>query len=109
MQQRYGNESCHGNTALAYADILLRDLLDALDDAGIRDQSTIFIVSDHGFMNVTKQIRPNVLLRREGLLETGERNTIVNARVQAMGSGGIAMIYAGDPSTTEEDMEQVRA
>src|SRR5690625_2476369 len=109
MHHRYGKESWPGNTALAYADMLVRDLLDALDDAGIRDQSTIFIVSDDGFMNVTKQRRPNVLRRRQGVLETGERRTIDNAHLQPRGWGGSARISARDPATKGEDMERGQA
>ena len=40
----------------------------ALDRAGIRDSTTVIVVSDHGFKTYRKLIHPNALLRTKGLL-----------------------------------------
>jgi predicted AlkP superfamily pyrophosphatase or phosphodiesterase len=43
-------------------------ILEATRKAGIFEQTTFFIVSDHGFMAIDKKFEPNVLLAKENLL-----------------------------------------
>jgi predicted AlkP superfamily pyrophosphatase or phosphodiesterase len=106
---QHGKQSGPGNTALAYADANVRMIINALEEAGVRDQTTIFIVSDHGFMNVTRRIQPNILLRQNGLLETDDSGSIENAKVQVLSNGGTAMVFATDPQTREEDIAEARS
>jgi predicted AlkP superfamily phosphohydrolase/phosphomutase len=61
-------------------------LLEAARRAGTLDETAVFIVSDHGFMPVSKQVQPGVLLERAGLLkvreekdEKGQPVTVVTA------------------------------
>ncbi len=105
----HGAKTNPGNTALAYADANVRTVVEAIEKAGIREQTTIMVVSDHGFMNVTQRIEPNVLLRLNGLLEVDEEGNITSARVQAVSNGGTAMVFATDPSTKNEDLELARS
>ena len=65
MQHSYGARSLAANTALILADRQLQRILDAVDRAGIREQTTIFVVSDHGFKTYHHVIHPNALLRAE--------------------------------------------
>lgn len=105
---RYGPDSQAGNTALSFVDTQIGQLLDALEEAGIRDRTTIFIVSDHGFVEVEYVIRPNVLLRQAGLLEADENGAVTSARVQVLSLAGSAMVYASDSDTREEDLRRAR-
>ena len=66
VQHSYGARSLAANTALILADRQLQRILDAVDRAGIRDQTTIFVVSDHGFKTYHHVIHPNALLAPEG-------------------------------------------
>jgi predicted AlkP superfamily pyrophosphatase or phosphodiesterase len=104
----FGVDTSPGMTALAHADRHVRDVLDALDEAGIRDRTTLFIVSDHGFINTTHSIAPNVLLRQHGLLKTNDEGQITQARVQVVSVGGAAMVFATDPATRERDLREAR-
>lgn len=104
---QHGPRTPPGYTAAALADALVGRVLDALDDAGIRDQTAIFIIADHGFATVTRTLRPNALLRREGLLEA-DGNRITSARVQVIPEGGIGMVYLTDPQSAASDRQAVR-
>lgn len=106
VHHRYGPQTWAGYTALAWADACVREVLDAVDAAGIRDRTTILIVADHGFMAIPKTLQPNVLLRQVGLL-TLEGNQVATARAHVFPEGGIGMLYLTVPETAEQDREKV--
>jgi predicted AlkP superfamily pyrophosphatase or phosphodiesterase len=98
-QHQNGARSLPAQTALILADRQIQRILDALDRAGIRDRTTIFVVSDHGFKSYQHQIRPNALLRQKGLLRDSDCDAWV------VTEGGTAMVYftkAPVPSLKEE-------
>ena len=103
---RYGPKSIPGYTAAALNDANVGRVLRALDDAGVRGQTAIFIVADHGFIAAPKSLRPNAILRREGLLMV-KGGRIVSGRVLAVAEGGTAMVYLTDPTTAAHDREAV--
>jgi len=103
-----GAQSPPGYTANAYADMCLGRVLAAIDDAGIRDQTTVLVVADHGFTLTPKAIRPNAVLRQNGLLATGAGGKIADARVHVVPEGGIGLIYCTDPATAVADAHRVR-
>jgi predicted AlkP superfamily pyrophosphatase or phosphodiesterase len=61
LQHLYGPRSPEAYWALEYVDGLIGRVLD-----GLPDETTVFVVSDHGFLPSTREIRPNVRLRRLG-------------------------------------------
>jgi len=71
-----------------------------VDRAGIRDQTTIFVVSDHGFKTYHHVIHPNALLRQKGLLRSAE-----DCDGWVISEGGTAMVYV----TREEHRQEVLA
>src|SRR5947209_1710831 len=48
VQHSYGLNSLAGNTALILADRRVQSVVDAIERAGIRDSTTVIVVSDHG-------------------------------------------------------------
>ncbi len=103
-----GPQSPPGYTAVAYADCCVARVLAALDEAGIRDRTTVFIVADHGFSIAKKALKPNVLLRQAGLLTTSRPGKIDAARAQSFPEGGIGMVYLTDPAERKAELERVR-
>jgi len=103
-----GAQSPPGYTANAYADMCLARVLAAIDEAGIREKTTIFVVADHGFTLTPKAIRPNILLRQNGLLSTGTGSKIIEARVHVVPEGGIGLVYCTDPATVPVDRKRVQ-
>lgn len=103
-----GAQSPAGYTANAYADMCLARVIAAIDEAGIRDTTTLFVVADHGFTLTPKAIRPNIVLRRNGLLTLGTGDKITEARVHIVPEGGIGLIYCTDPGTASADRKRVQ-
>lgn len=102
----FGKGTRPGLTALTLADSQVKRIVEALKTAGIQDRTTIFIVSDHGFMNVTHQVNPNILLRKHGLIEVDEEDNTTEIRVQAISNGGTAMVFALNEETKNEDLKK---
>jgi predicted AlkP superfamily pyrophosphatase or phosphodiesterase len=76
--------------AVAGADRNIRTIVEALDKAGIRENTAIIITGDHGFVDRHTNFYPNILLAEAGLIKdvsTGEWK----ARFHS--AGGSAFLY----------------
>jgi predicted AlkP superfamily pyrophosphatase or phosphodiesterase len=100
IQHAYGGKSQGANTALILADRQLQRILDAVDRAGIRETTSIFVVSDHGFKAYHHAIHPNAVLRQKGLLRSAQ-----DCDGWVISEGGTAMVYV----TREEKRREVLA
>jgi len=83
----YGPRTPAGNTGMAYADQLLRQMIDSARAAGIFDRTTFLVLSDHGFKPVKKYLRGGVAVRQAGI----EGVTVIP-------EGGSALVYIHDPA-----------
>ncbi len=72
FQHLYGPRSPEAYWAIEYIDGLVGRFLGALPPGELDDRTTVFVVSDHGFLPVSREIRVNVHLRRLGLLAAEE-------------------------------------
>jgi predicted AlkP superfamily pyrophosphatase or phosphodiesterase len=106
VHHRYGPKSAPGYAAAAANDANVGRVLTALEQAGVRDRTAVFVVADHGFVSAPKLLKPNVILRREGLL-TVENDRVKSGSVLAVAEGGIAMVYLTDPARAERDRATV--
>jgi predicted AlkP superfamily pyrophosphatase or phosphodiesterase len=64
-QHLFGPRAPEVYWAIEYIDACIGRLLAALP-AAVRERAAVFVVSDHGFLPVERDIRPNVRLRRLG-------------------------------------------
>jgi predicted AlkP superfamily pyrophosphatase or phosphodiesterase len=103
---RYGPGTPAGATGIAFADDRVKEILDALRDAGRLERSTVLVVSDHGFKNVRRVVHPNVALRQNGLIRTVEARTSCDAWV--VPEGGTALVYITDPANRTRLAPKVR-
>jgi predicted AlkP superfamily pyrophosphatase or phosphodiesterase len=97
-QHSYGTKTLAANGALVLADRQVQKILDAVDRAGIKDRTTIFVVSDHGFKTYHHLIHPNALLKQKGLLRSADDND-----GWVVPEGGTAHVYV----TREEKRKEV--
>lgn len=81
-------------------------LITAYERAGMLDETTVFITSDHGFKPITKQINPGVLLRKAVLIEAVDetqndgklRTTVKDWKAAVYVTGAACAIYLKDES-----------
>ena len=66
-QHLHGPRSPEAYWAIEYVDGLIGRLLAALAAEGRADRTAVVVVSDHGFLPVTQEVRPNVRLRQLGV------------------------------------------
>jgi len=92
----------------SYIDDRIRDVVEAVEAAGLRDRATFLIVSDHGFLPYTKSIFPNVLLKKEGLVRM-EAEKIVERRAFVVTQGGAAYVYVLDRERRAELLDKLKA
>lgn len=85
-QTGYGNNS--GINTIAFLDDRVRDVVEAVREAGDLPNTTFLIVSDHGQMSVHHHLDANLLLKQAGLQGQSASNTAF-----AIPEGGYALIY----------------
>lgn len=104
---KYGPRTHAGQNAIAYADGCVRDVLDAIDAAGLKDRATVIVASDHGFKAVKKNIRPNAALRQKGMVRL-EGSKVLSCDAWSFPEGGTAMVYVTRADRREETLARVR-
>src|SRR5262249_55430608 len=109
LQHLYGPRSPEAYWAIEYVDGLIGRLLASLS-ASTLDRTAVFVVSDHGFLPSSREIRPNVRLRRFGALRldpdgrlTGEARFVMNH-----GAGALYRL-AGDPRAIDDVARAIAA
>ncbi len=100
-----GPHSPQARAALENIDSCIGEILAAVREAGLTDSTTVFVVSDHGFLPIERAIYPNVLLAKAGLLEVNERGYPKGGKVFTLASASF-FIYWPD---SENLLPQVMA
>ena len=95
-QHRYGPRTPAAMAAMALLDTQVATILQAVQDGGIGPRTTVFVVSDHGFKAVKRQIRPNAIFAKEGLLKA-DGGKVASAQVYSVPEGGSALVYVTVP------------
>ena len=101
----HGPRSAEAIRTLEKSDARLGELLAAVKEAGLEDSTDIFIVSDHGFLPVEREINPNVLLAKAGLLAVDANGKITGGKVATVASGGSFFIYWPDSQNLQREVE----
>jgi len=86
----------------------LGDVIAAMEDAGVYEDTNFIILSDHGQMNMNKYIHLNVLFREAGLLEVAPDGGIYNWKAYAQANGFSTTVHLVD-NTNQKLYDQVYA
>jgi len=106
-EHQRGPESAEAAAALERVDARIGDVLAAVKEAGLESSTDVFAVSDHGFLPIERQVGPDVLLVKAGLLTADERGEITGGKLATVSNGGSFFIYW--PEGTDLKSEVVAA
>ena len=97
-EHAYGYGTQAGAVTTAFLDDRVKEVMDAVRDAGDMDRTTFLIVSDHGQSSVHHTVNPNAVLTAAGISPN---------EATALPEGGVAYIY--EQRATPELSAKVRA
>jgi predicted AlkP superfamily pyrophosphatase or phosphodiesterase len=95
FQHRGGREGADVRPALGRLDVHVGEMLRAVREAGIADQTAVIITGDHGFQDVSSHVFPNEVLARAGLRGCPEAGA--EWRATAHLAGGTAAVFVSPP------------
>jgi predicted AlkP superfamily pyrophosphatase or phosphodiesterase len=97
-QHTFGPGAPEARATLVRIDAMVGEIVAQVKQSGRTDQTTIAIVSDHGFLPVATMLQPNALFKREGLLKVDERGRVTEWQAYFHSSGGSGYVYVKDRS-----------
>jgi len=106
-QHRYGPRTPAAMTSMALLDTQVGAVVRTLEETGLAASTTIFVVSDHGFKAVKRQILPNAAFLKAGLLDVVD-GKVGTTRAYAVPEGGTAMVYVTVPDPSGDLLAQAK-
>lgn len=89
-EHRYGRDDVHVHKAVEEIDDEIGQLLQLLKEENMLENTTVIVTGDHGFVDVSRDFAPNVLLEKMGLT-TGK-----SWKARFATAGGSAFLYLKD-------------
>lgn len=93
------NNGVFGDTltsALDQTDVWLGEVIDAMREAGVYEDTDFVILSDHGQRDYTTRINLNVLLQRGGFIDIAPDNSIYRWQAYAQSNGQSTTVHLCD-------------
>ncbi len=88
-----GPGSARAIAALERDDVHIGELLAAVKQAGIESSTDVFVVSDHGFLPVQREVKANLLLAQAGLLTVDSHGRVTGGKITTVVNEGSFFIY----------------
>ena len=109
VQHDQGPSSPRAAETLERIDGYVGELLQALETAGTRWDTTVAVVSDHGFLPIHTQVQPNAAFREAGVLNVSSEGRLVDWEAWFHASGGSGFVYLKQPddATVRSTVERV--
>ncbi len=82
---------------LDQTDLWLGDVIQAMEAAGVYEDTNFVLLSDHGQMDLTRKVSLNALLVRDGFIDLTPGGLMYDWRVFAQSGGMSAAVYLDDP------------
>lgn len=108
MRHSRGVFGDHITAALDQTDLWLGDVIAAMEEAGVLEQTDFVILSDHGQIAYDKYIQINVLLKEAGFLQIGPDGKIYDWQAFAQSTGPSTMVFLRD-NTNQKLYDRVYA
>ena len=107
IQHRYGPRTPAAMATMALLDTQVASIVRTLEETGLAKTTTLFILSDHGFKAVKRQILPNAALLKAGLLEATD-GKIAKTQAYTVPEGGTALVYITVPDASGEILARTK-
>jgi predicted AlkP superfamily pyrophosphatase or phosphodiesterase len=107
VEHAYGPHTPEAYQAVAESDQQIAEVWSTLQKPPLAGNSTLFVVSDHGFAPYEKFIRPNAVLQELGLV-TAEKDKVVDRKAWCVAQGGSSFVYVLDESRRAELTAQLK-
>lgn len=98
MRHKDGVFGAHIEASLDRMDEWLGDVICAMEETGVYEQTDFVILSDHGQMDVSSSIQLNVLLRQGGFIEVAPNDTVYNWQAYGQTNGISTTVHLIDPT-----------
>lgn len=102
VEHAFGPQTPEAYAAVAESDQRIGEVWEALQQPPFAGNSTLFVVSDHGFAPYEKNIQPNVVLRELGFIKVDEQGKVTDRQAWCVAQGGSAFIYILDETRRAE-------
>ena len=96
QRHMFGFSSKEAQDALQRHDERLGRIMEALNEAGIAENSTLAILGDHSALDESKVVKLNVLFKERGLIQTNSAGKVTDWRAYCKSCDGSAYIYVKD-------------
>lgn len=105
----HGFSSEEAMAALRRHDKRLGDITNALEEAGIYEDSTLIALGDHSALDESKAVKLNVLLKERGLISINKNGKVKDWKAYCKSCDGSAYIYVKDnkDTTTKRTVNQL--
>jgi predicted AlkP superfamily pyrophosphatase or phosphodiesterase len=107
VQHAFGPQTFAAYQAAAFEDGCIKQIWNTLRKPAFAGNSTLFVVSDHGFAGYDKLIQPNVVLKQLGLIDADVRGNVSQRRAWTVSTGGSAFLYLFDDKAVAKSAEIV--
>ncbi|MEK5466263.1 ectonucleotide pyrophosphatase/phosphodiesterase [Paenibacillus sp. FSL R7-0210] len=87
----YGTDSGEVDDVILRMDNRLGEIMQAVEDAGIREETVIMVLGDHGQFNVRYKVHLNNLLQAKGLIY--DKDGVMHWRAYFQSGGGSAYLH----------------
>ena len=84
--------------AAVESDEFLGEIIHTLEETGDAPTCNIVVTSDHGQMDCTRMVHPNILLREHGFITADDEGNITDWKAWCHSAGMSVQVYLRDPS-----------
>lgn len=95
-RHRTGLFSNEVNEAIRLTDKWIKWIIEAVEEAGIKDSTDIVILSDHGHLNICRLVCPNVFLKDKGYINIDDNGNLLSWKAYAASCGLSSQVYLAD-------------
>jgi predicted AlkP superfamily pyrophosphatase or phosphodiesterase len=107
-QHQHGPMTPQAKEAVEKSDAVLGRLFETIDAAGLSSRTAFVVASDHGFLPVSRSLKPNAVLREAGLVKIDEKGKVASWEAFFHADGGSAALRLPEGSNPAL-IERIRA